>query len=170
MLFLFIFVSNSLRVPYLCKHPTGKSKDAASPNLSVQSCHASLFRERRGLSTLPLRHRRRDFPPRAVFTQTRDLPDVFSAANLTDRTMRPTQTFIPSTCLTVDKRVANLVEFARTLYLTAFFLHCLTQQGAKIVQHHFQRFSFAVRSDKSTTGQSQTNVTHVFRCARFGLL
>lgn len=55
LFFLFYFGSNILqaRVPYLCKQTTGKSKDMASPNLSVQSWHANLFKQRRGPWTLP---------------------------------------------------------------------------------------------------------------------
>lgn len=125
---LFISVSNSLRVcvSYLSKHTTGNSKDTASPNLSVQSCHTSLSRERRGPSTPPPRHR--DFPPRVVFTQTRDPPEVLSAANLTDRTKEPTQThrrsrLQPVNDLTVHNCVANVAEFTRPWCLIAFALY-----------------------------------------------
>lgn len=53
--FPFLFGSNSLQacVPYLCDQTTGKSKDMASPNLSVQCCHATLFKQRRASWTLP---------------------------------------------------------------------------------------------------------------------
>lgn len=86
LFFLFFLGSNSLKacVPYLCKQTTGKSKEMAPPNLCVQACHTSSLKQRRGPWALPLTHRRRDFPPQAVFTQKTGSakPDVVGSAGL----------------------------------------------------------------------------------------
>lgn len=94
LFFLCFFGSNSLQacVLYLCEQTTGKSKGMASPNLSVQSCHANLFKQRRGPWTLPLRHRRRFPTSGSVYAKTESArPDVVSSTALQSRTTKSTQ-------------------------------------------------------------------------------
>lgn len=71
LFFLFFFGSNSLQacVPYLCKQTTGKSKNMASPNLSILS--RKLQSSKGAPETPPT-----DFPSQAVFTQKSNLHDL----------------------------------------------------------------------------------------------